>query len=219
MIFPRIPSARRRAGTAALVLVAALAAMPASAQFFDDAPLSRREVVIVLRDRGYARIGPPRRAGDVYVVDAWTARGARVRVLVDVYSGDIVGRRPVAPRPDYDAPPHFGPPPPDDDFAPPPLRERQRQAVRPPQVIPAPVPPRRAPMPPERPPHLLGVEEPEAPPTAPAEAAPASREATFIAPPLPEPPPAGETIHDALKRAPADKAGGDVAVPPPAAPF
>ncbi|HRK24651.1 MAG TPA: hypothetical protein PLQ11_06830 [Beijerinckiaceae bacterium] len=80
-----------------LALVLALAApvaSPATAQYFgrgfDDDVLSPREVVEILRDRGFSRLTRPLRNRDVYVVNAIDPYGVPVRLIVSSDDGSIL---------------------------------------------------------------------------------------------------------------------------------
>ena len=94
---------------AALALLAASAASPASAQFyagpvFGDpflggpvfvprraiAPLPPGAIYAELADRGYEPVGILRRTERVYVVDAYAPSGRPVRLIVDAFSGDLL---------------------------------------------------------------------------------------------------------------------------------
>ena len=85
------------AWTASAVLVAAgmLIAQPAQAQFFGDT-MSSSEIAYALSDSGYRMVGQPRRSGRYYVAEGLGTDGRRVRVLVDAYSGVVVGAKAVA---------------------------------------------------------------------------------------------------------------------------
>lgn len=54
--------------------------------------LGPRQIVRRLHRKGYKRIGNLRARGDVYVVRAHGRRGVPQRLVVDAYSGRIVGR-------------------------------------------------------------------------------------------------------------------------------
>lgn len=54
--------------------------------------LGPRQIVRRLHRKGYKRIGNLRSRGDVYVVRAHGRRGVPQRLVVDAYSGQVVGR-------------------------------------------------------------------------------------------------------------------------------
>lgn len=54
--------------------------------------LGPRQIVRRLHRKGYKRIGNLRARGDVYVVRAHGRRGVPQRLVVDAYSGRVVGR-------------------------------------------------------------------------------------------------------------------------------
>lgn len=114
--------AARRMALAGLAMAGALAvaAGPAAAQYYiyeeeilprDDGyryrPLPRylatlpptlpmRDIgLIARREFGLARIERTLRSGQTYVIDGETARGRRVRLLLDAYSGDLIDRIPL----------------------------------------------------------------------------------------------------------------------------
>ncbi|MDJ1158310.1 hypothetical protein QNA08_08705 [Chelatococcus sp. SYSU_G07232] len=206
-------------GALAVACAATLAPIAASAQFFEDAPLSRREIVHVLRDHGFVRIGPPRRAGDVYVVEGIDRGGYRVRLVVDAYAGDILDGVPL------------GPPrplarvlPPDEPFsAPPAALPRRRLTARLPDAEASPALPRAVPEPPPRPRDLtIAPDDPETrgpatAATAPA-AAPAAGPEPVHAPPVPAAPsgPAHDGGGPGTQRAP--ESAATAAIQPPAVP-
>jgi len=87
--------ARRRTGALlsfALLSLALPAAAPAAAQFPDDPPLPRREILALLERRGFEPIARPRLDGDAYLVDALSPRGVPVRLVVDAYDGVVIER-------------------------------------------------------------------------------------------------------------------------------
>lgn len=130
------PAARRRR---TLVVAAGaglafwLAAAPASAQWFGgfeaERPIPPQGIVRMLMGRGFSGITRPRFDGEVYTVDGINRSGERVRLTIDAFDGDIVGRTRLA---------HAGPPDegslvpprdvgrgriePDEPFAPPPAQ-------------------------------------------------------------------------------------------------
>jgi hypothetical protein len=81
--------------SAALVAAGMLMAQPAQAQFFGDT-MSSSEIAYALSDSGYRMVGQPRRSGRYYVAEGLGTDGRRVRVLVDAYSGVVVGAKAVA---------------------------------------------------------------------------------------------------------------------------
>jgi hypothetical protein len=81
--------------SAALVAAGMLMAQPAQAQFFGDT-MSSSEIAYALSDSGYRMVGQPRRSGRYYVAEGLGTDGRRVRVLVDAYSGAVVGAKAVA---------------------------------------------------------------------------------------------------------------------------
>jgi hypothetical protein len=91
-------SGRRAAGWGVRVLAAAAlglaAAAPASAQWlgFGDGPLPPGAIVGRLMRQGFIEVDRPRFHGDVYVVDGVTARGQRVRLVIDAFDGGLVSR-------------------------------------------------------------------------------------------------------------------------------
>jgi hypothetical protein len=60
--------------------------------------LTRREITRALYRQGYEAIAPIRRRGAVYITEAIGPNGERVRLVVDAFTGDIEGRRVLAPR-------------------------------------------------------------------------------------------------------------------------
>ena len=130
------PAARRRR---TLVVAAGaglafwLAAAPASAQWFGgfeaERPIPPQGIVRMLMGRGFSGITRPRFDGEVYTVEGINRSGERVRLTIDAFDGDIVGRTRLA---------HAGPPDeeslvpprdvgrgriePDEPFAPPPAQ-------------------------------------------------------------------------------------------------
>ena len=81
--------------SAAIVAAGMLIAQPAQAQFFGDT-MSSSEIAYALSDSGYRMVGQPRRSGRYYVAEGVGTDGRRVRVLVDAYSGAVVGAKAVA---------------------------------------------------------------------------------------------------------------------------
>jgi hypothetical protein len=108
----------------ASLLLAALAAGPAAAQWFggppgpfvynrpppvfrgNDRPLPPYVVVDRLEAQGYEDVGRPRYNGSVYEVEATGLSGARVRVVVDAFRGHVVDRYAISRAPRG---PDFGP--------------------------------------------------------------------------------------------------------------
>lgn len=60
--------------------------------------LGPRQIVRRLHRQGFHRIGNPRPRGDVYVLRAHGPRGVPQRLVVDAYSGRIVGRTVIGAR-------------------------------------------------------------------------------------------------------------------------
>ena len=83
-----------RAMIAAAVGVMLLFANPATAQILpygqEDEPLPPPTISRMLLRRGYEPLGRPRFQGDVYMVQALSPSGARVRLMVDAYNGSII---------------------------------------------------------------------------------------------------------------------------------
>lgn len=83
-----------RAIIAAAVGAALLFAIPATAQILpygqEDEPLPPPTISRMLLRRGYEPVGRPRFQGDVYMVQALSPSGARVRLMVDAYNGSII---------------------------------------------------------------------------------------------------------------------------------
>ena len=79
-------------------LAALMTAAPAAAQWFEapvprfEAPMPPHAIALALEDRGFELITRPRLRGRVYVVEALNRRGARVRLVVEPYEGDIIER-------------------------------------------------------------------------------------------------------------------------------
>jgi hypothetical protein len=73
-----------------------LTATPAPAQWFGgfeaDAPIPPQGIVRMLTARGFSGITRPRFDGEVYRVEGVNRYGERVRLTIDAYDGDIVGR-------------------------------------------------------------------------------------------------------------------------------
>ena len=120
-------TAQARRGSARTWLAAALltvgAAGPAAAQWFDgpprpymynrpppivrDArPLPPYAIVERLEEQGYENVGRPRFDGSVYEIEATGLSGARVRIVVDAFRGNVVERYAVSRAPRR---PDFGP--------------------------------------------------------------------------------------------------------------
>lgn len=57
--------------------------------------LGPRQIVRRLHRQGYRDIGRLRQRGDVYVAHARGYRGMPQRLVVDAYSGEVVGRSPI----------------------------------------------------------------------------------------------------------------------------
>ena len=127
----RLRPAKRGARRVLMAVVAAplLASAPVAAQWFDDdQPMPPRAAVRIAARHGFTDFSPPRLAGDVYIFHAVADDGARVRLVIDAYSGRIL--RPLGVSADL-APPRstrrlrpwdYAPVPDDDD-------ELERQPV------------------------------------------------------------------------------------------
>ncbi|HEX2727288.1 MAG TPA: hypothetical protein VHN20_15820, partial [Beijerinckiaceae bacterium] len=83
-----------RAMISAAIGVVLLLANPAVAQIppysQDDEPLPPPTISRMLLRQGYEPVGRPRFQGDVYMVQALSPSGARVRLMVDAYNGSII---------------------------------------------------------------------------------------------------------------------------------
>lgn len=91
-------NARRRRTRGALLgvgLALGLAA-PASAQWFGgfepERPIPPQGIARMLAARGFTDISRPRFDGEVYTVEGTNRLGDRVRLTIDAFDGDIVGR-------------------------------------------------------------------------------------------------------------------------------
>lgn len=60
--------------------------------------LDVRQVVNRLHRHGYTRVRAVQPRGNVFVAKAFSRRGGMQRLVVDAYSGDIVGRTAIRPR-------------------------------------------------------------------------------------------------------------------------
>ena len=67
-----------------------LGAMPAAAQWFGEEPMPPQAIARIAARHGFTGFAPPRLAGDVYIVNAVTADGARVRLVIDAFNGRIL---------------------------------------------------------------------------------------------------------------------------------
>jgi hypothetical protein len=83
----------RQVLTAAIVAAPLLAAAPAAAQWFADDPMPPRAAARIAARHGFTGLTPPRLAGDVYILQAIDEDGARVRLVIDAYSGRILRPR------------------------------------------------------------------------------------------------------------------------------
>jgi hypothetical protein len=90
----RLRPAKRGARRVLMAVVAAtplLGSAPAAAQWFDDdQPMPPRAAVRIAARHGFTDFSPPRLAGDVYIFNALADDGARVRLVIDAYSGRIL---------------------------------------------------------------------------------------------------------------------------------
>jgi hypothetical protein len=153
------------------------------------APIPQRALGrIVARDYGLTRVDRTIATGSAYVVDGRTRSGARVRLILDPYSGQVLDEIVLQ------APPRTAP----------------RVARTDPRDEPRPRGPRLAPQPPERPAPL----KPPGQATAPATVIPPSP----ATPPKTEPAPAQERKAPASASAPATQTPPPAAAPPRAEP-
>jgi hypothetical protein len=79
--------------TAAIVAAPLLAAAPAVAQWFADDPMPPGAAARIAARHGFTGLSAPRLAGDVYIVQAIDEDGARVRLVIDAYSGRLLRPR------------------------------------------------------------------------------------------------------------------------------
>lgn len=87
---------------ATMIAASLLAPAPAAAQWFRDEPMPPQAVARIVARQGFTGFAPPRLAGDVYVVQAIDEDGARVRLVIDAYSGRIL--RPLTASRDIEPP-------------------------------------------------------------------------------------------------------------------
>src|SRR3712207_2720612 len=83
-------SGARQVLLAGMMMAPLLGATPAFAQWFSDPPLPPQTIARIVARHGFTGFSPPRLAGDVYIVQAIGEDGARVRLVVDAYSGRIL---------------------------------------------------------------------------------------------------------------------------------
>jgi hypothetical protein len=83
-------SGARQVLLASVVAAPLLGATPALAQWFSDPPLPPQTIARIVARHGFTGFSPPRLAGDVYILQAIGEDGARVRLVVDAYSGRIL---------------------------------------------------------------------------------------------------------------------------------
>lgn len=89
VILVRSLSALCIAGSTAIPL--AVSTGRAHAQIYYGAPvLNEHQLMRMLRQQGYSRFSQPVLNRDVYVLDALTARGAPVRLIVSAYNGAVI---------------------------------------------------------------------------------------------------------------------------------
>jgi hypothetical protein len=165
----------------ALLAFGLCATTTANAQYYVgprmyDPGVPPSEVMAIVRSAGLAPSSRPVRRGGVYVLTATSRGGSQVRVVVDVYEGDILrvsplyaGGREEGPRITYGRDPRFdgGVPP-----VPPRSVPNAHLANVPPAIAPAEAKPQHAPLPRPRP--SVAVAAPAPDPAVPAAASAAS---------------------------------------------
>lgn len=179
-------------------------------RYYAPVPLSQREIArIALRDYGLAQVERTVRTDETFVVEGAMANGRRTRLVLDLYSGDLIRRV------------NLQPPGPGTPVMP--------RAARLDPAEPRAAQPRLLPLPPERPPSLRGPAQanapartippsPVAPPQAPApEQAPAPpAEANAPATAVPPSPAAPPRVEEPA--APAEKPPVEANAPATGAP-
>ena len=86
----RRPVRHALAVLAAAAITVLLGSVPAFAQYPAALPLPPHAIGDMLMRQGFTAFSPPRLRGDVFILEAVTARGARVRLTIDAYNGDII---------------------------------------------------------------------------------------------------------------------------------
>ena len=83
----------RRILMAGFVAVPLLAPAPVAAQLFAEDPMPPGAAARIAARHGFTGLSMPRLAGDVYIVQAIDEDGARVRLVIDAYSGRLLRPR------------------------------------------------------------------------------------------------------------------------------
>src|SRR5688500_4581742 len=80
----------RRMVMAGFVAASLLAPAPVAAQLFAEDPMPPGAAARIAARHGFTGLSAPRLAGDVYVLQAVDEDGARVRLVIDAYSGRLL---------------------------------------------------------------------------------------------------------------------------------